>query len=274
VQYGIPLIVWGEHGFAELTGMFTLEDMVEFTKWTRREHDMRGYEPDDLVTPESGVTAADVAPFRYPADAKIEELGVRGIYLSNFIYWDALDQARTVVSEYDFGLLQGPRERTFVLHAKTDDHANDVHDYMKYLKFGYGRATDDASMEVRHGRMSREEAIDQVALYDHVRPRSLDVYLRFLQMTEDEFEACVEPMRDREMWTRDAAGAWQTTDSVARHRDDPQAHVARVPMVDPGARTFAASNRRYFFDRRAGCADAPAAGQARAGAESGDFIVL
>ena len=49
VQYNIPLIVWGEHGFAELTGLVSLEDFVEFTRWTRKEHDMRGFEPHDLV---------------------------------------------------------------------------------------------------------------------------------------------------------------------------------------------------------------------------------
>src|SRR5439155_22993125 len=72
VKYKIPLIVWGEHGFAELTGMFALEDMVEFTKWTRQEHDMRGLEPEDLITPESGITWRDLAPYVYPSDEEIE----------------------------------------------------------------------------------------------------------------------------------------------------------------------------------------------------------
>ncbi|MDP6280141.1 MAG: N-acetyl sugar amidotransferase, partial [Nitrospinota bacterium] len=61
VNYNIPLIVWGEHGFAELTGLVTLEDFVEFTKWTRKEHDMRGFEPNDLVG-KGGITEKDIAP--------------------------------------------------------------------------------------------------------------------------------------------------------------------------------------------------------------------
>src|SRR3546814_12730567 len=48
VARNIPLMVWGEHGFAELTGIVTLEDFVEFIKWTRKEHDMSGSEPADL----------------------------------------------------------------------------------------------------------------------------------------------------------------------------------------------------------------------------------
>ena len=49
VKYNIPLVVWGEHGFAELTGIVSLEDFVEHTRWTRKEHDMRGYEPEDII---------------------------------------------------------------------------------------------------------------------------------------------------------------------------------------------------------------------------------
>ena len=79
------------------------------------------------------------------------------------------------------------RDRTFLLYGKIEDHANDVHDYLKFLKFGYGRATDDASMEIRHGRMSREEGIEMVAHYDHREPRSLEVYCEFLKIKKECF---------------------------------------------------------------------------------------
>ena len=250
VQYNIPLIIWGEHGFAELTGMFTLEDMVEFTKWTRHEHDMRGVEAHDLLTPESGITRRDIGPYIFPTDEQLERVGVRGIYLSNFISWNAKDQAQLVCDLYNFGLVTGKRDRTFVLYAKTDDHANDVHDYLKYLKFGYGRATDDASMEIRHGRMTREEGIELVRQYDHVRPRTLDTYLKFLGLTEGEFYAWVEPMRDPRIWARDAQRTWAANDSVANHRSDPGVEAARVPLVAEEERTFSTKQQHLYFSER------------------------
>jgi N-acetyl sugar amidotransferase len=245
VNYQIPLIVWGEHGFAELTGMVTLEDMVEFTKWTRQEHDMRGFEPEDLITPESGITRQDVVPYRYPSDDDIEDLGVRGIYLSNFISWNAKEQAEFVIDNYGFAPFQGKRDRSFLLYGKTDDHANDVHDYLKYLKFGYGRATDDASMEIRHGRMTREEGVAQVQQYDHVRPRTLDTYLKFMQITEQQFYEWLEPMRDQDIWERDGQGNWRANDSVANHVHAPGVEAARVPQVED--RTFSAKNRHLYY---------------------------
>ncbi len=237
VRHKIPLIIWGEHGFAELTGMFTLDDMVEFTKWCRQEHDMRGYEPELLINEESGITWRDLAPYVFPTDEELEAVGVRGIYLSNFTYWDAQAQAEMMVEKYDFALAQ-VRERTFLLYAKTDDHANDVHDYLKYLKFGYGRATDDASTEIRHGRMTRQEGIEMVKRYDHIRPKTLDLYLNFLGITEREFEECIEPMRDPDLWQKDASGTWVVKDSVQNHVDDPMVEAARVPTT--GHRTLVA----------------------------------
>jgi hypothetical protein len=233
VQYNVPLLIWGEEGFSELVGMYNLDDFVEFTKKKRQEHSMRGFEPEDLLLePESGLTRYDLAPFFYPSDEDLERVGVRGIYLSNFVPWDARAQAEFVIEKMGFETAQS-RERTFNIYAKTDDiHANGLHDYLKYLKFGYGRATDDASNEVRHGRMSRERAIDMVARYDHVRPTDMDVFLTSAGMTEAELLAMIEPMRDPLIWKKDTGGGWRTTDSVVNHRDDPGVEQARLPLVN------------------------------------------
>jgi len=273
VKYKIPLIVWGEHGFAELTGIVTLEDMVEFTKWTRQEHDMRGFEPEDLINEESGITWRDVVPYQYPPDEAIEELGVRGIYLSNFVPWNAKEQAELMIRDYGFAPYTGKRDRTFLLYGKTDDHANDVHDYLKYLKFGYGRATDDASMEIRHGRMTREEGVEMVRRYDHVRPRTLDTYLKFLGLTEEEFYDWIEPLRDLDIWEKNARGEWVAKDSVVNHVHDPGVEAARVPQSPD--RTFAPWNRHlYYYEEEAPTAAQVPAPLREAQNDPLDFIVL
>ena len=270
VRYKIPLIIWPEH-YGELTGVFSLDDMVEFTKWVRQEHDMRGIEPDDIVAdPASGLTKRELFPYYYPTDEEIESVGVRGIFLTNYIYWDAKDQAELVIDKYGFQPLTERRDRTFSLYSKTDDHANEVHDYMKYLKFGYGRATDDASTEIRYGRMTREEGIEMVRQYDHVRPRSLDVYLDFLEMTEAEFEGSVERMRDPAIWERDAAGRWLPRDSVIHHAKDPGVDAARVPPAED--RAWAPRNRHlYYNDAAPPVREAGGDGRAR---DERRFIVL
>lgn len=245
VKYDIPLIVWGEHGFAELTGIVSLEDFVEFTRWTRKEHDMRGYEPHDLIG-KGGITLHDVAPYIYPTDEEIERTNVRGIYLSNFFPWDAKVQGETMIKEWGFSPVAFERDRTFNLYAKIEDHANDVHDYLKYLKFGYGRATDDASMEIRHGRMAREEGIAMVKRYDAREPSSLAYYCEFLGITKGQFYALVDSQRDPAIWKQGADGTWVAQDSADRHLIDASYDALRVTQVED--RTLAPHNRHLYFN--------------------------
>lgn len=212
VEKNIPLIVWGEHGFAELTGIVSLKDFVEFTKWNRKEHDMRGVEAEELIG-HHGITRADIEPYIYPSDEEIERTEVRGIYVSNFFKWDAEEHAKLMRKEWDFGYITYKRERTFSLYSKIEDHANDVHDYLKFLKFGYGRATDDASMEIRHGRISRKEGLALIKEYDPREPSTLSYYCEFMGLTVDEFYNLVEPMRDLNIWQKEN-GEWFLKDSV------------------------------------------------------------
>ena len=248
VRYKIPLMIWGEEGFSELTGMFNQDDMVEFTKKKRQEHDMRGFEPEDLLNqPDSPFEPCDLAPFFYPSDEEIEQVGLRGIYLSNYISWNGKANTEQMIRDYDFETAR-ERDRTFNLYDKVDDvHANGVHDYLKYLKFGYGRATDDATTEIRHGRMTREQGIEMVVKHDAARPRDLDLLLEFLGMTEVEFERLVEHLRDERIWGHDpATGKWQPQDSIGNHRDDPGVEAARLPLKGEGR--FIVNSRNTLAD--------------------------
>jgi len=248
VKYKIPLMIWGEEGFSELTGMFNQDDMVEFTKKKRQEHDMRGFEPEDLLNQhDSPFEMRDLAPFFYPSDEEIEETGLRGIYLSNYISWNGKANAEKMIREYGFETAR-ERDRTFNIYDKVDDvHANGVHDYLKYLKFGYGRATDDASTEIRHGRLTREEGVDLVMKHDPKRPRDLDLLLEFLDITEEHFEGLVEHLRDERIWGRDpASGKWTPKDHIGNHKGDPGVEAARLPLRGGGG--FVVNSKNTLAD--------------------------
>jgi len=249
VAYNIPLIVWGEHGFAELTGLVSLEDFVEFTRWTRKEHDMRGIEPHELIG-QGGITEHDIAPYVFPSDDDIAKTDVRGIYVSNFFPWDAKKQAIDMMDHWDFAGITYERDRTFNLYSKIEDHANDVHDYMKYLKFGYGRATDDASMEIRHGRMTREEGIEMVKRYDAREPQTLPMYCDFMGISVDDFYALVDPMREQGIWKKTGPGQgkddWHVQDAVFDHDIGERENAQRVPQSND--RALGKQNQALYFN--------------------------
>ena len=234
VRYKTPLIIWGEHGIGFLFGMYNLEDKIEFTKKHRQEHLMRGFEPEDVLEdPENkDITAADLAPFNYPTDDEIDSIGVRGIYLSNYVPWNQHENTKMVIEKYGFGTYQ-KRQTTFNMYEKVDDFFQDTHNYLKYLKFGYSRCTDHASLEIRHQRMAREEGIEMIKKYEYkIRPKNLDVFLKFADMTEEEFLSNIDHLRDPSIWEQKSNGEWELSDWIGNHIWDKGVEDARLPLKE------------------------------------------
>ncbi|NNE44156.1 MAG: hypothetical protein HKN12_08095, partial [Gemmatimonadetes bacterium] len=211
--------LWGEHGFMDLAGMYSYDDFVEFTAKFRLEHAMRGYDWDDftdagleaLGRPEirEGLTSEQLSCFKYPTDDEIDDVGVRGIYTSNFVHWDSNVHRELVQERYGWESAAQPFERTYRNFSSLDDmHDPGIHDYLKFIKLGYGRATDHSCHDIREGHMTREEGIAMVRKYDHVKPRrDLERWLDYVSMSEAEFDHTCDTFRDPRVW-RIENGEW------------------------------------------------------------------
>lgn len=205
--HNIPLVIWGEHGYADLCGQFSMNDFVEWTYRNRLEHFGRGFEWNYMVGHE-GITASDMYAYQYPSDREIFDLHLRGIYLSNFVPWDGNSNARLAHEKYGFELGDEPFDRTYRRASNLDDmHENGAHDYLKYVKFGYGRCTDHASKDIRSGVLSRAEGIALTRRYDPVKPRDIRRWLDYVDMNEAEFDAIADTFRDPRIWWFD--GGWR-----------------------------------------------------------------
>lgn len=213
VRFKIPLIIWGAHQGIEQVGMFSHTDEVEMTRKYRKDHDLMGYEAEDLIG-QGGIAERDIELYKYPHDKEIEKVGVRGIYLGNYIPWDTKAQHEAMIKEYGYETLE--QTRTFDTYNDVDCfHYSDIHDYIKFVKWGYGKASDHASREIRWGRLTREEGIELVKQYEHKEPRTLQLFLDWLGMSRDEFDAQIEKYRG-------------TYDSVISHAKDPDVDAVRL----------------------------------------------
>ena len=199
-KFKIPLLVYGEHGFTDLAGQFSMNDFPEFTKKSRSEDSLRGYTEKDFIGKE-GLTEKDLMWTKFPTDSEVERIGLRGIFMGNYVYWDANKNLK-IAKELGFKVNPVPYERTYRNFSNVDDiHENGIKDYMKFIKFGYGRCTDHTSKDIRLGIMSRKEGINLVQKYDHVKPR--DSLMHFLQVTklnEQEFDTVADKFRDNRVW--------------------------------------------------------------------------
>jgi N-acetyl sugar amidotransferase len=213
VQTNVPLMVWGEHGFMDLGGMHSYNDLVEFTYRYRHEHCLRGYEWYDFLekAPSYSETLEkkDLIPWMYPSDDEIERVGVRGIYISNFFKWDANEHGPMMANLYGFLEAEEPFERTYRTMSNLDDmHENGIHDYMKYIKFGYGRATDHVCKDIRAGLMNRKEGIEIVKKMDPIKSKDLQRWLKYVGWTEAQFDEVADRFRDPRVWWKDKNGSW------------------------------------------------------------------
>lgn len=196
----IPLVIWGEHGYADLCGQFSMNDFVEWSYRNRLEHFGRGYEWNYMVGHE-GIRASDMVAYQYPSDQEIFDIGLKGIYLSNFVPWDGNANSQLANELYGFEVNDEPFDRTYRHASNLDDmHENGAHDYLKFVKFGYGRCTDHASKDIRAGNMSRARGIELVHHHDPIKPSDLKRWLEYVGMTETEFDAIADTFRDPRVW--------------------------------------------------------------------------
>lgn len=201
VKYKVPLILWGDHGHTEQAGMYSHNDFIEFTAKDRYEHGLHGYDWFDFEG-EEDLSKKDLLPYIYPENNDIYEVGVRGIFLSNYFYYDGYHNADIAMEKYNWKPYQKKFDRTYRNISNIDDiFENGVHDYMKYIKFGYGRGTDHACYDIRLGKMSREEGIKMVKKYDHIEPSDLQFWLDFVNMNKEEFYEVANKFRDKRVWS-------------------------------------------------------------------------
>lgn len=195
VRFKIPLIIWGTHQGLDQVGMYSHLDEVEMSRRYRKNHDLMGIEGEDLVSEARGLYERDLQPLFYPHDKDIEKVGVRGIFLGNYIRWDSKAQHEAMIERY--GYETAPQARTFDTYNDVDCvHYSGLHDLVKQRKYGYGKAVDHACREIRLRRLDRDGAITLVQQYETTPAPDAEKLFAWLGITERDFWSLIDRHRD------------------------------------------------------------------------------
>jgi hypothetical protein len=90
---------------------------------------------------------------------------------------------------------------TFTNFAQNDQGLYALHTYMMYLKFGFGRATQDAGIEIRRGAMNREQGLNLVKMFDGKYPDIWESqYLDYYQLTKEDFYGILESHTNNDLF--------------------------------------------------------------------------
>lgn len=205
VAYKIPLIIWGENSQMEYGG--SDPDRVFLDREWNEKHG--GYfrdrvKPEDMT--KYGIDKRDLKPYIYPSDEEIAKIGVTGIFLGHFIKWDIFKLLETV-KKLGFNTFPEAREGTYDNWENLDTKYTVYHDYFKFLKYGFGRATDHTSIEIRYGRMKREDGLKLVKQHEGKIPRkNLEEFLKDANLSWNEFLKVCEKFTNKSLFKTDKSG--------------------------------------------------------------------
>jgi len=189
VKFKIPLVIWGEPT-AEYTSYYSYEDKEEVDERRFNRFVNLGITAEDMLGMLDGtVTMQDLEPFRYPNIQELRAINCRSVCLGSYIPWDVKKHVEIIKRELHWqeddveGIPKAYR------YEKVECAMQGVRDYLKFIKRGFGRTNHLVNIDIRNGRLSREEAMRLVQEHDGKRPASLDVFLEYVGLTEEEFIA-------------------------------------------------------------------------------------
>jgi hypothetical protein len=211
VQFNVPLLVWGENSQNEYGGPAAAAgDNVLNRRWLEEFGGLLGMRVTDLIGME-GIEAKHLISYTYPSDEELARVGVTGLFLGHYIPWDGL--SNTLIAQANgFHTYDKVVEGSMVSYENLDNHQTGIHDYFKFLKFGFGRATDLACMHIRRRRLTRQDGLEAVKRLDGTFPweylgKPLEEILSPLDITVDEFIRLCDKFTNKKIFKRDSSGA-------------------------------------------------------------------
>lgn len=186
VRYKVPLVIYGEPS-AEYTAYYTYKDELTVNEERFNRVTNLGINADDMfIKLGANFDPRDLNPFTFPPKEELRKIGYQSIYLGAHVPWDVKKQSEIIMKELDW---KGDRVENVdpnYSYEKIECYMQGVRDYIKYIKRGYSRNSHLAALDLRNGRIDSKRGAEMVE-EDGKRPPSLDLFLKFIGLTEEEF---------------------------------------------------------------------------------------
>jgi N-acetyl sugar amidotransferase len=206
-RFDIPLVVWGENSADEYGSHDEVARGFALTEaWLNRHGVTHGTGPKDWI--DSELSERDLTPYFRPRGQDLVAKGITGIFLGYYFPWDP-ETSLDVAARHGFErLADGPKTGLYD-YAGIDDDFISVHHHIKWYKFGFTRLFDHLALEIRNGRMTRQQAIHVIRERGDQTPYAdIDRFCEFLGIDRRRFGEIVERFRNPKVWQREN-GVWK-----------------------------------------------------------------
>lgn len=210
VQFNVPLIIWGENPQNEYGGPAAAAgDNTLTRRWLEEFGGLLGLRVSDLIGQEA-IEEKHLIQYSYPTDEELRRVGVTGLFLGYYLPWDGYQNA-LLAQSHGFETYHKAVEGSLVNYENLDNCQTGMHDYFKFLKYGFGRATDLACIHIRRRRLSRQDAVDLVRMHDGKFPWvylgcSLEEILKGIDLTLEEFIRVCDRFTNKKLFVCDSRG--------------------------------------------------------------------
>ncbi len=204
IQMNIPLIFYSEDGEVEYGGdaKFKNNGVYDIDYQISRYME-GGYQKIIDKAKAKGLSDRELYWFTYPNKNEVKDFKVE---LTHYGFYENWDPYRNyVLAKEKCGLQEAPtlNEGSYTNFAQTDQKIYQLHVYFMYLKFGFGRTTQDAGIDVRRGAMSRQQAVQLVQMYDDIYPEKLfEEYCDYYKMPMKEFQENIDKWANKNLFEK------------------------------------------------------------------------
>jgi len=195
IQYKIPLIFWAEDPQFEYGNSGDVKDASE----QRNIAGLWGRPAGHWAC--EGVLDSDLIPFEHPTASQIKKAGLKAIYMSHYVRWDSRKIAEFAIKH---GMETRPEHELegtggYWDFEQLDDETPIIGHYLKYIKFGYGRATDQACRDIRLGYITRKQGLELAQQYDGCMEYYYKLrFCEYIDISIKEFNQICETFRGKE----------------------------------------------------------------------------
>jgi N-acetyl sugar amidotransferase len=232
IKFDIPLILWGESPQMEYGGAETVSDInrkIFDEDWLNDYGCLNGLRPQDLVSERSSITLNDLKMYVYPTKEEVSNWGGLGVFVGYYFKWNTNEQL-DIIQDMGWQRRRGRIEVSYTDHQKLDCLSMNLHDYLKYCKFGFGRATDSASYDIRNGYIERSEGVRLAEKYDTTYPKeAVETFCEHFKIPQEEFNQISDEFTNRSIFetnkgkfVRDIDGSLVMKDKFIKRRQNPE----------------------------------------------------
>ena len=211
LQHNIKLIIWGENSQAEYGGPDDdAKKNVLDHNWLQEFGGMGALRVDDLSLIED-LSDKDLILYQYPNIDTLNKANLEGIFLGHYFKWDS-NENYEIAQKKGFISWHENVENSYFKFENLDNYQTGIHDYFCYLKYGYGRATAQISMDIRKGIISREEALQFVRKNEGKFPltylgRSTEDILKDIGVSMDSFNNICDKFTNKKIFKTNLDGS-------------------------------------------------------------------